>query len=138
VSRRLLPRQRLCVDPLAVVVDDQAEVPRLIVDRDDDARACACLTALRSASLAIRYASSRTTGFRSRDAPSISTSIAGASTTAGSPVSSAPIAAIPFARSFTVVADARSPPTALRPSDQRLSSGSAVLDRRPRRRTQPV
>ena len=39
VTGRLLPLHRLLVHALAVVADRQPELPRLVVDRDDDAAA---------------------------------------------------------------------------------------------------
>jgi hypothetical protein len=92
-----LPPHRLLVHAHSVVADRQAQLPLLVVDRDDDLARLRVLerVAQRLARDPVRFL--RTTGFRSREAPSTSTSIAAAATADRSLLSSAPIAAIPLA-----------------------------------------
>ena len=91
-------------------------MPRLVVDRDDDLPRLRVVerVAQRLAGYAIRFfAHDRVQIARRAVDFDIDRRRIDAD---GSLLSSAPTAAMPFARSFSVVADARKPCTALRPS----------------------
>jgi len=126
MASNLLSRHRLGADTLPVVLDRQAELSRLVVNRDDDAR---CLRVLDGVPQRLAGDPKRFVSYEriqiARRAIDVDGDLGGP-TTVGSLVSSAPIAAMPFARSLTVVADARSPCTALRPSVMAASAWSSA------------